>query len=149
MKKAFSAILTCMLLASCVQGNIDLAQDLVQEFNNTMVSDQKKAASFWCDAVYKAEEIEAIVKAQANVLGDGIQSAKFEVLESKSYKTWVFAGVIYKEAVEVDVLIRIPPTPPKEGDILTPSPKSYRQLTYVVDVDGQQKIIQSQIREVK
>jgi hypothetical protein len=149
MKWISSLILASVLFVSCSGSLVQNAQGLVIYYDKQLVSDSSAAMKLWHTSSFKPGELEANIDVAKRKLGSEIASAKFEVMGSKVYKTWIFSGTIYKDTVEVDIKITIPPQTAQKGDLIAPQPVVLRQLTYVAEIDGQLLIVESQMSEVR
>lgn len=148
--KRISRLLLCLfLLASCSVNQIRSSEETIEKYNAALISDKKLAAQFWSNAVYRPEEVDASIISCLRKMGSNYSQAKFTLLGSKAYKTWVFSGTIFKDVVEVDVGVMIPAPPAQKSDLVAGQPKALRQLSYLAEFDGKYGIIQSEIREVK
>lgn len=149
MKRISSFLLCLLLLASCSVNQIRNSEETIEKYNAALISDKKAAAQFWSNAVCKPEDVEAVINSHLRKMGSNYSQAKFTILGSKAYKTWVFSGTIFKDVVEVDVGVMIPAPPTQKTDLVAGQPKALRQLSYLAEFDGKYGIIESQIREVK
>ncbi len=149
MKKIFSFVLCLLVASGCAQAIIGRSENAVRDYNRVWTTDRKAGFDFWTKQVYKDTELEAIVNSHLRKLGKNAGEARFEILGSKLYKTWVFSGTIFKDVVEVDALVKVPPPAPEKGDLIQETPKTFRQLSYLAEFDGRLQIIQSEIREDK
>ena len=148
MKKAFSVLVCVLVCSSCSSSLLDGAKDFVSQYNSRLTTDTSAALTCWSSEIFKADEISANVELQIKDLGTDPTKARFEVLSAKVYKTWVFSGTIFKDVVEVESKVVVP-SMPKKGDLIQNQTKVFRQLTYVVKIDGSFKILESQMREMK
>lgn len=148
MKKAFSVLACVLICCSCSNGLLDGAKDFVGQYNSRLTADTSAALTCWSSEIFKADEISANVELQIKDLGSVPEKARFEVLSAKVYKTWIFSGTIFKDVVEVESKVVVPSIP-KKGDLIQNQTKVFRQLTYVVIIDGSFKILESQMREMK
>ncbi len=139
----------CLLLTSCASSGIKNSEAVIEKYNAALVSDRKTAAEFWSKAVFKSDDVEAVINSHLRKMGTNFAQAKFTILGSKSYKTWVFSGTIFKDVVEVDVAVMVPPPAAQKSDLVAMQPKALRQLSYLAEFEGKYEIIQSEIREVK
>ncbi|NTU61711.1 MAG: hypothetical protein HGA95_05270 [Caldiserica bacterium] len=148
MKKAFRILVCVLFLCSCSGGLLDRAKDFVSRYDSMLTTDTSAALTFWSSDIFKANEISANVELQVRDFGSDPTKTRFENLGAKVYKTWVFSGTIFKDVVEVETRVVVPSTPQK-GDLVQSQTKVFRQLTYVAEIGGTFKILESQMREMK
>lgn len=148
MKKVFSCLFCVAMLCACSSGLLANAKDYVGQYNARLTTDTSAALTFWSSDFFKSQEISANIELQIKEMGTNSKNARFETLSAKAFKTWVFAGTIFKDVVEVESKIVVPQDKPSDGNNIAQS-KVFRQITYVGFFDGKPKIIESQMREMK
>jgi hypothetical protein len=127
---------------------IEEAKEYVVSYNARLTTDTSAALTFWSSDIFKADEISANIELQLRDMGIEAKKARFETIGAKSYKTWVFAGTIFKDIVEVETKVVVPQGKASD-DSSQGTMKVFRQLVFVGRFDGQLKIIESQLREMK
>lgn len=148
MKKVFSFIACAAVLCACSAGLLADARDFVAQYNARLTTDTSAALTFWSSDFFKSDEISANIELQIKDMGSSSKNARFETLSAKAFKTWVFAGTIFKDVVEVETKVVIPQDKSSNGSDAAQS-RVFRQVTYVGFFDGKPKIIESQMREIK
>ena len=146
MKKVFSIIVLCLVLASCSSPTSSAIRAYTDYREALKSGEVGNILDFWHPEMLtrNGDSIRLDIEKKLDTYGILLGYEKMEVLSAKKLESWRFDGIVFKNVVQLDVSIRFPKMdalPPKQSSLVADGPVIVREFVYMVDVGGTMRIL--------
>ncbi len=146
MKKVFSIIVLCLVLASCSSPTSSAIRAYTDYREALKSGEVGNILAFWHPEMLtrNGDSIRLDIEKKLDTYGILLGYEKMEVLSTKKLENWIFDGIVFKDVVQLDISIRFPKMdalPPKQSSLVADGPVVTRELVYMVDVGGSMRIL--------